>query len=416
MHFTAHTAPDPTRPSGEAGTVLVLFALLLVGAFGLLGVVIDGGRLRIAKQQLDAGAECAALEGLRFKDREGDSGRRNRAITATEWQWDDDLNADNGDRLGLGAGSMPIVYDAQPLGGRIVIADNTGARAYKPAPDLEANLGNARHGDLVAGTHVAGATAQEDDAFQRPDFTPAAPGSSPAALASASSFLVRLRRATGRLPLDRQDNESSAGPAFEWLWARGSAWQEPGAAESNQSRANGVTVRATAIAAADRALFVASDPTGGPQLTTIALRGDTASAWHATVAGATLTLDIDPTGLLTSAGAEEGVTLLTTARVVGESVATAAAPPTTLGSTQLIVAAYGLINGTRRVIGFTLASATITGATIVITRSPAAVLATGASSISPSALDARLALASDPTLGAMHLAVAEPVLAPSLRR
>ena len=64
-----------SRPE-EHGTVLVLFALLFVGIFGLLGAVVDGGRLRVTRQQMDAGAECAALEGVRFRDTEGDAGRR----------------------------------------------------------------------------------------------------------------------------------------------------------------------------------------------------------------------------------------------------------------------------------------------------------------------------------------------------
>lgn len=406
----------------QAGAVLVLFALLLVGLFGLLGVVIDGGRLRVTKQQLDAGAEIAALEGLRFKDRDGDAARRTRAITAIEWQWDDDLDASNGDALALGAGSLPILAGAQPLGGELLVAATPADRVWKPATQLQMNPGNAVHGDLVAGSFVAGQLPTEDDAFQRADFVPLPVGSAAAQLASAASFLVRLRRATARLALDRQPGESSSGPAFEWLWARGSAWQEPPSGGSTQGRSDGLTLRATAIAATERALVVSDNPvpasggTSSPLLTRIALRGDPASAWHATAPGASLTLDVGGNGLLTLAGNEQGLGMQTIARSVSTGLIAAPTTFQNLPSSGLIVPVYSTINGERIVIGFTLATATLAGTSLTITRQSSAVLPAGASSISPAALDARAALQLTPTLRALHAAFAQPVLAPVLRR
>ncbi|MGC6486899.1 MAG: pilus assembly protein TadG-related protein, partial [Planctomycetota bacterium] len=139
--------------------MLILFALLVVGLFGMLGVVVDGGRLRVTRQQLDAGAECAALEGLRFKDVEGDAARRDRAAQSLAWLFDDDLDAANGDRMGLGAGTLPIVTGAAPVGGAVVLDTGPAARAWKPGDALERNLPNAAHGDLVAGVHVPGGPA-----------------------------------------------------------------------------------------------------------------------------------------------------------------------------------------------------------------------------------------------------------------
>jgi len=406
----------------QAGTVLVLFALLLVAFFGLLGVVIDAGRLRVTKQQLDAGAEAAALEGLRYKDRDGDIARRTRAITTTAWQWDDDLDPSNGDVLALGAGSLPIVAGAQPLGGSLLVAATAADRVWKPARQLQPNVGNAMHGDLVAGSFVAGQLPSEDDAFTRPDFLPLPVGSTAAQLASASSFLVRLRRTNDRLPLDRQPGESSSGPAFEWLWARGSAWQEPQPGGATQSRNDGLTLRATAIAATERALVVTNNPipdsTGNsnPVLARIALRGDTASAWHATTPGASLTLDVGGNGLLSLAGNEQGIGLQALARSVSSTLIAAPTALLNVPATELVVPVYGTINGERITIGFTLATATLTGASLTITRLRSAVLPSGASSASPVTLDARVALQLTPTLRALQIAFAEPVLAPVLRR
>jgi len=409
----SHPAHDR---SDESGAVLVLFALLVFGVFGMLGAVVDGGRLRVTKQQMDAGAECAALEGLRFKDAEGDVGRRARAILATQYLYDDDLNPSNGDAIGLGAGSLPVVLGDAPLGGDIDVALPVAARVWKPAADLEANLDNAQHGDLVAGLHVPLAPPSEDDQFDRADFQPVAAGSGPAPLAAAPAFLVRLRRASERLALDRQPGESSAGPPFEWLWARGSAWQEPVAGDPNASRADGLTVRAAAIASAERALLVSADPTTDTAVAAFALRVDGASAWQSTASGATLTLAVEPSGQLLVAGVEQGVVLRNDASAVGDLVEPAIGGLANAQDQPLLVPVYGTFDGVRRAVGFTRGLAALSGATLTITRLPAAVLPAGASTTSSAALDARIVLESNPAMRALHATFSEPVLAPVLRR
>ena len=410
------TVDISATPNTERGTVLVLFALLLVGTFGMIGVVVDGGRLRLTKQQMDAGAEGAALEGVRFKDRDGDIARRLRATTLAALQWDDDLNPNNGDVIGLGAGTLPIVTNADPLGGDLVVAQPPAARAWKPAIQLQQNLANTTHGDLVAGVYIPSAPPLEDDAFQRLDFAPTTAGSTAANLAAAPAFLVRLRRTGARLALDRQPGESSAGPPFEWLWARGGAWQEPGDTGTAQSRGDGLTIRATAIASTERALAVSATSNAGPLLATFALLGDPSSAWQATTTGNSLTFDIETNGVLSIANNEQGVALATPARVVGAAAQPAPAALTSTPPTSLIVPVYAAITSQRRVFGFTLATATINGATLTVTRLPSTVLSTGASSVSTQALDARVALANTPALRSLHIAFTAPVLAPVLRR
>ena len=395
---------------------MVLFALLLVGIFGLLGVVVDGGRLRVTRQLMDAGAECAALEGLRFKDVGGDAARRDRAISATALMFDDDLDPANGDTFGLGAGSLPIVTDAAPLGGAIEVPLSPASRAWKPSESLQANAANQQHGDLVAGQHLTGGAPNEDDAFLRGDFAPIAAGSASADLTAAPAFLVRLRRASDRLALDRQPGESSAGPPFEWLFARGASWHEPTAGQGNASRSDGLTLRSAAIAAAEPALLVSSAPLQGVVVAPFALRLDGPSAWQAASPGETLTLGINPSGVLISDGIEQGVTLAAAARRVGQPAANAPLAISPPSLPAAIVPVYGTVNGSRVVAGFTLASAVINGETLAVTRLGSAVLPAGASSTSPAANDARLALEATLALRALHASVSEPLLAPVLRR
>ena len=73
MSLKARNLPARADRDQETGAILVLFALLFSGILGMLGAVVDGGRLRVTRQQMDAGAECAALEGVRFKDVDGDA-------------------------------------------------------------------------------------------------------------------------------------------------------------------------------------------------------------------------------------------------------------------------------------------------------------------------------------------------------
>ncbi len=398
--------------------ILVLTALLLVGVFGVLGFVVDGGRLRVTKQQMDAGVEAAALEGVRFKDEEGDESRRRRAQTALELQWDDDLRTGNGDAIGLGAGTLPIVTGANPVGGLVKAPLDPAEQVWKPGAGVQQNLGNAAFGDFVAGSFLSGTIEpKEADDFSRNDFLPVAAGSPATSLEAAPAFLVRLRRANNRLALDRQPGASSAGPAFEWLWARGSAWQEPGEGEGIQSRADGWTVRATGIATTERALFVSSVPELGVIVAPFALRIDAGATWATTTVGQSIVLTRDANGVLLLGGSEQGV--LPTARptTVSNYVAPEASAALLAPSGVLVVPVYAPIDGAQRVVvGFTRATAVVAGNELTVTRVAGGVLSTGSSSVSPAALDARVALSLSSSLRALHDAFLEPVSAPVLRR
>ena len=405
------------RAARERGTVLVLFALLLVAVFGLLGVVVDGGRLRATRQQMLAGAEAAALEGVRWKDVDGDPGRRQRARTALARQWDDALAADTADRLGLGAGTLPIVAGAAPFDGSVALPADASVR-WRPAVALADNADNAPHGDLVAGVFVRGGDDREDDAFVRDDFAPATTGSAAVALAAAPALLVRLRRTPERLPQDRDPGRSSSGPPFEWLWARGGAWQEPAAADPSDrraSRADGVAVRATAIAATERALLVGDAPDGGPRVAPFALRLGAGANWNTTAVGQPLAVELAADGRLLAAGVEQGLVSAAPVRAVAAPVEPAPGLAPAVSAARWIVPVYGDVAG-RRVVGFTFASVSVSGSVWNLVREPGGVAPSAASAVAPAALDARLALAASPALRALHDTVADPVLAPVLRR
>jgi hypothetical protein len=133
------------------------------------------------------------------------------------------------------AGSYSPVYQPQRAGG---------------TPGLELNLSNAAEGDMVAGTYNPGQSSAEADDYTRADFTPAPPGSS-----TGTAFLVRMRRTDNINGLDQESGISSGGPTLPVLFGRGSMMARSGGS-GQLSVTSGVTVRATAIAAAG--------PVGGP--------------------------------------------------------------------------------------------------------------------------------------------------------
>ena len=129
---------------------------------------------------------------------------------------------------------------------------------YKPTrsdgtPGLELNADNAQqNGDMVAGTYSvntgydATQLADEDANYNRRDFTPSV---GTAAATSAPAYLVRMRRTNDANSLDHVAGVSSGGPTLPFLFGRGSLMAQSGSS-GPLSVASGITVRATAIAAA----------------------------------------------------------------------------------------------------------------------------------------------------------------------
>jgi hypothetical protein len=262
--------------------------MLLFGILGFAALVIDLGFARLTQRQMQTAVDEAALEGLRWRDAQlgelpqawlnnqdfqnqvngsanpTDAARRWAASQSVGQLFDDNLNA--GDD-GPGTGDPGGIYGAGPLvplpGGNDtsaiptpqLIGDPTNAPVYKPVRNdgtslagLDLNASNVSYGDLVAGTYNSGNPSAEADDYTRADFTGQLSPTSP-----PPAFLARMRRTPlWNVPGSADDAAgiSSGGPPIYYLFGLGTMMNaQPGSSYS--PREQGVSVRATAIAAAE---------------------------------------------------------------------------------------------------------------------------------------------------------------------
>lgn len=396
----------------QRGLILVQFALLLVALLASAALVVDVGLALLAQASLQTAADSAALEGLRFRDADGDEGRRARVAALVARSFDDDLDPSNGDALNVGAGPLLELSGGEPGSNALATLSAPSPPVYDPV--LEANFpDNAANGDQVAGSFEPGAPAFEDPFYGRTDFDVAAP----AGAAAAPAFLVRLRRTPNLQGQDVVPGVASSGPPLPLLFGLGSALHgEPAA--GYQPREQGIAVRGTAIAATRRALavYAAAQALEPRPLLRVAIA---APQWQA---AESFTLFVLPaTGVLragASAGAAEaGLLLATAAERVGAAIAPApdAALPGTVA--DAILAIYAAPDD-RRVIGFCRAAVSLPAggglapAAISFSRREP-VVAANASAVAPAAL---LALASDSALLAAHGSLESAVYAAALVR
>ena len=315
-----------------------IVGLLLFGIFGIVAVTIDFGLVTLTRVQMQNAVDSAALEGLRQRDALGDLGRRQAAADLLAQTFDDDLNPANGDPRNFGAGP-----DLQTTGG-LAGATNASAQlvisdppVYKPSPQLNAT--NEMHGDMVSGAYAAATSPDESNDYGRNDFTPVEAGAS----ATAPSFLVRMRRTNDPQGLDNIDGVSSAGRALPLLFGHASVVNGP-------VRANGFTVRATAIAAFRNARIVrvgtAIPERGIPGVTSFALER---SFYGTLVPGVATPATVD-SGIINLGGVGAVGRFVAPARVIGEALASMSVPPTPVLSGYTPV--FQNLAGLDRVIGF----------------------------------------------------------------
>jgi hypothetical protein len=304
---TSDQGARPRTAESRPGNVLVFFAFIVFAAMAVGGLVIDLGSARLTQMQMQTAADSAALEGLRFRDDLPAAWRPNGTTvpnlpavltsqvgpqpssaydpTNPAWQawidgarrfaasdivavtFDDDLNPANGDLQRFGAGSVASVTDtvgdpSLQAGGMITLPQN-GPPVYKPT--LQSNATNEANGDLVAGAYgwnqaydSTAARADESSDYSRRDFAPNSPlGSVP-----QTGFLARLRRSSedfGGAP-----GTASNGPTIPFLFGRGSTLSRS-STDGSLTVESGITVRATAIAAAGT---IPSRPQAGTTPTT----------------------------------------------------------------------------------------------------------------------------------------------------
>ena len=247
------------------GAILLQAVFLLLVLMGLVGLVVDMGIARASQTYMQASSDAAAIEGLRLRDAllltdpvQSDFDRRTSASRAASLVFDEDLDLSTGPAAFLlGAGpqldtGVAGVHD--PAGGLLV-----DQGPYLPVLELNA-ANNEVHGDLVAGSFASTDPLDpgnpdwhaEDGTYARFDFAPAPAVAAPA----ATAFLARLRRTNDRLGLDRQPGTSSAGPTLPFLFALGSGVLNTNDPATYDPRRDGITVRATSIADARRAVAV----------------------------------------------------------------------------------------------------------------------------------------------------------------
>ncbi len=266
------------RSRARRGYTLVFFAMFLFGFMALAALVIDIGFARLTQRQMQTAVDAAALEGLRFRDEVpqdlvdaivaagGNGGdpsdpeyrdyaRRWLASRIVALTFDDNLDPDDGDEIGFGAG--PVVELTGGVGDPMLNAGQLlrlpDTPFYKPLRSdktfgLELNLADDMHGDMVAGEYDPEKEHWELPSYSREDFTPTPAG---------DAFLVRMRRTDRPVAgLDQVDNVSSHGPSIPYLFARGAFLPASDPNTGYSPRHHGMTVRATGIADARPVLSV----------------------------------------------------------------------------------------------------------------------------------------------------------------
>ncbi len=273
----------------ESGTVLILFALLLIGILAILGLTIDTGFVLLSRRQMQAAVNTASIEGLRWRDQlppdgdliglgldpddpllqtETDLIRRRMSRHFVLGIFDDDgaifdedysLGTPNADSTVLGTGvAVSDEGGTEIAGGFRAFATINESNTYVYTPQLALNLLNQDSGDMVSGQYQYGLGHLETPEYLRNDFSTAPNLFDPTLPENA--FLVRLRRSDE--VYDEVDDPSlsthSSGPTIPSLFSRGAILRaegdDPHAILTRRER--GTQVRATAIADLQPAISV----------------------------------------------------------------------------------------------------------------------------------------------------------------
>ncbi|MCP9471159.1 MAG: Tad domain-containing protein [Nitrospira sp.] len=369
--------------------MLPFLAIVVIGCLALGGLVIDLGMAILTQVQMQAMADPAALEGLRFRDALdgngqpiGDEGRRAAAARLASLVFDDDLDPSAPPTMSLriGAGPELVLTDhddptiaALHASRTITVPDQ---RTY--LPQLQLNLTNEPYGDLVAGTFVSPwptALSREDGNYGRNDFIPSEQADS----AGAPAFLVRLRRANDFEGFDHQEGVSSGGSPLPLLAGHGSLtpFANPDNPNDYNFRAYGFTVRATALADVRPALQVGFPQTGvTPPIEGALPLALTLELWNGLPVGQPVVLAVDGTGTISGNGLALAGRFTppppdpNAATTVGQAVV--AAPPALDAEVTGYVPIYHVFDEggvpVERVIGFGRAAVTGPLPTVTVTR------------------------------------------------
>ena len=312
--------------------MLVQLALIVFALCGVASLVIDIGYARLTQGQMQNAADSAALEGLRQRDVgvrnpvtgvtvndpfASDCLRRAAANRMIRRTFDDNLDPVDGDPdYQFGAGPVIDLTEGVTSVHALQTISVPDPHVYKPDPQL--NQQNQVYGDMVSGRFCytadpvpsEGGTYELQDivctepqrgtgTYARNDFNPnlTSPGG-PAALSECpapddvpptpwplggtgslasvddSAFLVRLRRSNEFQDLNGQMEPTvgSSGPSLPLTFGKGTTIHGDDPSSDYSVRRDGLTVRATAIAAVRPALHLGvPQPNLTPSLTPFVL-------------------------------------------------------------------------------------------------------------------------------------------------
>lgn len=300
----------------KAGTVLVLFALLVVALMGIAALTIDVGNAFLAQGQMQNATDTAAVEGARLRDYYqvnylSNVGRRMRAEEMVRQTFDDDLNPHlqagayalnywmepslnlNGDenadsaRFSVGPviglenstdneSNIGAVITTDPAADRTAISDTL---QYLDDPRIAINRANESYGDMLNGRFNGDQPREEaQGTYVREDFTgaqllPTSPSSNDVNTSESLGFLVRMRRLAveeallAERPMSGDpadptiyaERKSSYGPGVPYIFGLGTGIHRSEGSSYNPRR-DGITVRATSIASSGPAFSVGYPP------------------------------------------------------------------------------------------------------------------------------------------------------------
>ena len=420
----------------RAGATLLLFALLVFGLMAIAALSIDLGFARLSQAQMQNAVDGAALEGMRWRNTLAngqpdfiepiptftENNRRRRARDHVRLVFDDDMDLSTRDQGAFGTGGrfaagpdLRIEAGLGALAARAKVSVPIDSITDDPilALNVVGTHYNADEGDMISDEFDFDAPHGEGKTYARADFTrhafvtPAADG---------GAFLVRMRRSHDPDGLDRVAATSAGLPGVPLLFGMGSLARAENA-DRWDSRRDGLTVRATAIATARRAIAVGRPVPGlAFGVVPFALRLDLWNALPVTINDPEC-VRVLADGSLSWGGLVIGTFCEETLRIGDEVI------PRPAGSYALPlegwVAIYELIGGRQRVVGFGFvdfeAPIGCPPGEVSLSKRPSAVALHNASASWP-----RGSAVLDPSLLEVLLArsalIDQPLLAPALSR
>lgn len=279
--------------NSKRGAVLVLFALIVVGLFAVMALMVDLGMATLTQRQMQTASDSTALEILRDRDHTRlnatnsgpaftrDRRRRQFNTPFADAPFVQEVGTEVVPGQTQGAGAY-IHHSAGPgslQAGSTIVETGWSAPGlrlnYQFDDDADINIPiNSANGDVVSGRWMGDGVAglggnprwMETADYTRLDFEPATPDEAP----FGRSVLVRLRRTRTNfdpvaLALDNEPYVSTTGRTLPLLFGRGTTIRGTNSpTEEFSIRHRGIAVRATTITDSSPVVRVGTAQPGMP--------------------------------------------------------------------------------------------------------------------------------------------------------